>query len=1087
MNFVCSVATINLNSTNTAANKSLLKEFINEHNIDIVFLQEVSYNDLSFVSSHNGLVNISVDRKGTAILIRKGFNYSDFIFDPSGRILSVVVNEVNYINIYAHSGSDKKRERDELFTEGLSVHLNKPGTAYTMLGGDFNCILEANDSLGLNKNFSNGLKNLVELFQFKDVAKSLKVHRFTFHRNQSASRLDRFYASKELIGNVISCRTLPVVFSDHHCVILTLKIRKEQIAPRGRGYWKINPSFLGCDETKHRFRAEVEKLRQRSLYGTDLSAWWNYSFKSKAKSFYKSESWHLNKSNRSSKATLSSKLFEYFDRQTEGEDVSDEISIIKSKLMDLEHSRLKNLSSKMSTNSIAEGEKVTIYHLCKGIHRENVFGLRLRNGDTLETDSSKVGSLVQDHFRTLYSGSTDEPNLDRYENPLNSIVNSLSVDDGDDLIQEISEDELLRTLNTCNKKKSPGPDGLTYEFYLSNFDILKDDLLRLFNMYLNGSSIPPKEFTDGIITLIPKKGDLTNLDNHRPISLLNTDYKLFTKIICNRMQKSVEKLVGPGQSACIPERSCIENLKDVRRIMTKAAESKRFKGLLLSLDLEKAFDKVDHNFLWKVLHKFGFPDKLIECIQRLYSKATSRVLYNGFLTQEIKIRSSVRQGCPLSMLLFVLYVEPLIRMIDQSVLGVLVYDKFLRVIAFADDVNIFLRNSEELDNVLNIIAIFSKFSKISLNLKKSKFLRINNCCGGPFQVTETENLRLLGITFKATWNDTVDCNYDKLIADMKHRIWQVSFRNMCLIERVWYINTFVLSKLWYLAQIYPAKNQHLAKIKTMIGNFIWKNCIFRVDRRQLYLDSDMGGLGLIDPTEKCKALFIWNIQKNNDQNCPLGEKYFLNYKYLSKLTRNGKEWITITPQLDRNLDSVKKLYRYFINLQGYAPLVQTLYPQVNWTSRWKIFSYNFLLAEDKSTLFLLLNDLIANKFKKEQYGIGSIGNVFCDECGNNFVDSNEHRIKACISSKEVRDWVCQVLKRRLKVQFRDLEDLLGWNVDLKCPRQRAASWLAVHCISFCIQKYPKTSLFMFQKSIREFRWNQKNKVKDVFGQYLNIC
>ena len=138
MNFVCSVATINLNSTNTAANKSLLKEFINEHNIDIVFLQEVSYNDLSFVSSHNGLVNISVDRKGTAILIRKGFNYSDFIFDPSGRILSVVVNEVNYINIYAHSGSDKKRERDELFTEGLSVHLNKPGTAYTMLGGDFN-------------------------------------------------------------------------------------------------------------------------------------------------------------------------------------------------------------------------------------------------------------------------------------------------------------------------------------------------------------------------------------------------------------------------------------------------------------------------------------------------------------------------------------------------------------------------------------------------------------------------------------------------------------------------------------------------------------------------------------------------------------------------------------------------------------------------------------------------------------------------------------------------------------------------------------------------------------------------------------
>lgn len=244
MNFICSVATINLNSTNTAVNRSLLKDFIYEHNIDIVFLQEVSYNDFAFVSSHNALVNVSVDRKGTAILIRKSFSYSDFIFDPSGRILSVVVNGVNYINIYAQSGSDKKRERDELFTEGLSVHLNKPGTVFTMLGGDFNCILDPKDSLGSTKNFSNGLKNLVELFSFKDVAKSLKSDRFTFHRNQSASRLDRFYIPKEFVCNVSNCKTLPLVFSDHHCVILTLKVTKEQISSRGRGYWKVNPSFF---------------------------------------------------------------------------------------------------------------------------------------------------------------------------------------------------------------------------------------------------------------------------------------------------------------------------------------------------------------------------------------------------------------------------------------------------------------------------------------------------------------------------------------------------------------------------------------------------------------------------------------------------------------------------------------------------------------------------------------------------------------------------------------------------------------------------------------------------------------------------
>lgn len=350
MNFVCSVATINTNSTNTVVNKNLLREFIYEHNIDIVFLQEVSYNDFAFVSSHSALVNISVDRKGTAILIRKTFSYSDFLFDPSGRILSVVVNGVNYINIYAHSGSDKKKERDELFTEGLSVHLNKPGSIFTMLGGDFNCILEADDSLGLQKNFSNGLKNLVELFSLKDVARSFKAHRFTFHRNQSASRLDRFYVSKEFVCDVSNCKTLPLVFSDHHCVLLTLKVRKEQISTRGRGYWKINPCFLGRPEVKERFCAEYDKLKQRSMYQTDLSAWWHYCFKPKVRSFYKSESWNLNQSNRASKAALSSKLFEFFERQCGGEDVCDEIAVTKSKLMDLEQSRLRNLSSKISSS-----------------------------------------------------------------------------------------------------------------------------------------------------------------------------------------------------------------------------------------------------------------------------------------------------------------------------------------------------------------------------------------------------------------------------------------------------------------------------------------------------------------------------------------------------------------------------------------------------------------------------------------------------------------------------------------------------------------------------------------------------------------
>lgn len=131
-----------------------------------------------------------------------------------------------------------------------------------------------------------------------------------------------------------------------------------------------------------------------------------------------------------------------------------------------------------------------------------------------------------------------------------------------------------------------------------------------------------------------------------------------------------------------------------------------FKGSILSIDLKKAFDRVDHNYLWRVLEKFNFPQQLIICIKHIYEVASSRVQVNGFLTDEIKISTSVRQGCPLSMILFVLYVEPLIRQLSANLTGFWIYDKFIKVIVYADDFNIVVRNDNDFDLVLMIFENF---------------------------------------------------------------------------------------------------------------------------------------------------------------------------------------------------------------------------------------------------------------------------------------------------------------------------------------------------------------------------------------------
>lgn len=1088
MNFIYTIATINLNSFNTLVKKNLLKEFIRDHDLDIVLLQEVSFEDFSFVSTHNALVNISSDKKGTAVLVRKAFKFSEFIFDPSGRILSVIVNQINFVNVYAHSGNNMKKERDKLFTEDMSIHVNKPGATCTVFGGDWNCILESCDSKGTHKNFSSGLRNMIECFSLKDVVFNRKENRFTFHRNEQASRLDRFYAPKEFMENVTSTSTLANAFSDHCAVTMKVKTSGEQLSLHGRGYWKINPSVLMLPDVQARFDSEYTALKQRNAYVQDINTWWNYIFKSKAKSFYKTESWRLNQTNGAAKAQLMNQLLEMSERQAKGEELTSEMSIVKTKLLDIEQQRLKNLAAKRPVGSVAEEEKLTIYQFSNRLHRNNTFNLQLKKGDEIVSECGELGNYIHDQYNEQFKARETDIGLNEEENPLNALQKTLTALESDSLLRPITEDEISSTLKSCNRKKSPGPDGLTYEFYLTHFETLKGDLMVLFNNYLSGNSLPPKEFTDGIIILVKKKGDGTALSNYRPISMLNTDYKLFTKIVANRIQEHLLSLIGPGQSACMSGRSCTNNLEDIRRLMTKSVESKRCKGLLLSLDLEKAFDSVDHNFLWKVLRKFNFPEQIVTCIQRLYGKACSKVLYNGFLTPEIKIRRSVRQGCPLSMVLFVLYIEPLIRKIDENILGVLVFDKFLRVVAYADDINVFIRNWEEFDVVLNIMFTFEKFAKIRLNLEKSCFLRINACAGGPFQITETDNLKILGVTFKATWNKTIDVNYEKLINDMKYRINLNNFRSLSLLEKVWYVNTFILSKLWYLAKIYPPTNKHLAKIKSLVGMFLWKNNVFRVDRRQLYLDTDQGGLGLIDPESKCKALFIQNIiNQNNVTGNRNDEQYLLNFKFLQRLTRNGKEWIEQAKimQATHAMDSTYQIYRVFLGQQMYTPRVEEVYPDVNWQILWKNISSSFLSTPDRSKLYLLLNDLIANKQKMFQYGIGRIENDLCDVC--NEPDSNFHRLRTCHAGQEVRHWVKRVLTKRFSLSFDNIEDVVNWEIDVNSPLQKAVMWLVVHYISYMISSYPRSNLFVFQRSIREFRWNNMLIVKKHFHGHLNIC
>lgn len=119
------IATVNLNGIVCKAKQSLVKDFVNLNDIDIVFFQEMCITSSSFLPSHEVILNYANMSRSTAVAIRKNFVYSDVVVDPTGRIISFIVNGINFVNIYAQSGSQYKKERNEFFTENIALHLNK--------------------------------------------------------------------------------------------------------------------------------------------------------------------------------------------------------------------------------------------------------------------------------------------------------------------------------------------------------------------------------------------------------------------------------------------------------------------------------------------------------------------------------------------------------------------------------------------------------------------------------------------------------------------------------------------------------------------------------------------------------------------------------------------------------------------------------------------------------------------------------------------------------------------------------------------------------------------------------------------------
>jgi hypothetical protein len=255
---------------------------------------------------------------------------------------------------------------------------------------------------------------------------------------------------------------------------------------------------------------------------------------------------------------------------------------------------------------LLKGDNNTKYfhRIANGRKRKNTVISLEHDGNIIKGDENLLKQAT-DYYTNLFGlGEDHEIHID---NNLWAELDQVSEEDNRLLCEPFSESEIKLALFQMEKNKAAGLDKIPIEFYQSCWDIVKDDIIMLFNDF-HENKVNISRMNYGIITFLPKVANASRIQQFRPICLLNCLYKLITKTLTMRMERVAEKLIHSSQTAFMKGRNIMSGIMVLHEILHETKRKKQI-GIILKLDFEKAYDKVKWNFLFECLAARGFSEK----------------------------------------------------------------------------------------------------------------------------------------------------------------------------------------------------------------------------------------------------------------------------------------------------------------------------------------------------------------------------------------------------------------------------------------------------------------------------------------------
>ncbi|XP_073037138.1 uncharacterized protein [Primulina eburnea] len=814
----------NVRGLRSPESQQRLHAYVKAHQVKILaILEPMIMLDQRFMTRRFGFSRVISNLSGHIWVFSSADVKTECVFDHAQFLhikvsASFLPTEVFCSFVYASCGYVERRD---LWSSLIQV---KPALGPWLVGGDFNVVRDASECLGTRGGRPLPMEEFnTFILDSGLVDAGFEGSSFTWTNKTIWKRLDRVMVSVDWGDHFSSIRVehLPRTVSDHCPLLITAPVfargpssfRFQRMWLRHHGFLqtvRLNWFLPCCLSGMPRLFAKMKRLKHHLK-------WWNQDVFGNI----------FDKITEAERAVRSAEVVCEADPSelnwTSLSDRNEDLARVTAMEADF-------WRQKAACHWLEDGERNTkLFHNMVKKKRVANKIFRIWDNGVCLTSPELIQQSGASFFQHLLTGDPSAlacPDFSGFPSIISAVEN-------EGFVATPSLEEVRATVFSIHPDSVAGPDGFSSAFFQHCWEIVHQDVFDAVLDFFRGSPLP-QGFTATTITLIPKVAGAHAWSDFRPISLCNVTNKIISKLLYSRLRVVVERLISPNQSGFVPGRMISDNILLAQELTHSLTLPTRGGNVILKLDMAKAYDRVQWPFLFEVLRHFGFSERVVAMVSACISHCHFSVNINGSLSGFFGSTRGLRQGDPLSPLLFILGAEYLSRGLDSLYLQhpELRYrsgcDIMVSHLAYADDVIIFANGgSRSMRRLMGLLHHYENCSGQLVNAVKSSVILPPRC-------SERLRSRILRITRFAEGHlplkylgvplfrgNRVCSLFDNLLQSVRRKLEGWEIRTLSPGSRITLIRSVLLSMPIYLFQVVQPPLAVMEKLELIFNAFLW--------------------------------------------------------------------------------------------------------------------------------------------------------------------------------------------------------------------------------------------------------------------------